>query len=57
MTDTTQARLIEFANRVLETLEADSEWGSDTLGSIADDAVGLGLAESDGTQFTRTGDQ
>lgn len=49
--------LVDFAERVLEIMSADEEWGADTLDTIADQAMSLKLASltSDG-YFCRTVD-
>lgn len=45
--DATSKAKIQFANEVLRIMESEEEWGSDTLGLIASDAVGRGLARID----------
>lgn len=39
-----ESQLVEFALRVLDTLENDQEWNSETIESISDHAMRLGLA-------------
>jgi hypothetical protein len=39
-----EKKLIEFALRVLDTMEHDDEWNADTIETISDHAMRLGLA-------------
>lgn len=46
--NTTDNALIEFGRHVLQILEEDPEWNSDTLDRIACSADSHGLARTDG---------
>ncbi len=48
-----EQRLINFAERVLEILEDDFEWSSDTTDEIAAEANGRGLSHNDSDGYFR----